>query len=89
MKTGDPFDVQEALDAQSLARLVGDIAALKQACAKSHRSSIGGSAMCICGACNGGSEACNGLRSLKCLLDAVGAIRNDMQIELETWKEML
>jgi hypothetical protein len=70
-------------------RLVANIASLKSACAESHKSSIGGQALCICGRGNGGSEACNALRNLRALLNAVGAVRNDYEGDLEIWREML
>lgn len=69
--------------------LVNGIVALKAACAASHKSSIGGQAMCICGRVNGGSAACNAMRNLRQLLAAVGAIQKGYESDLELWKEML
>lgn len=74
---------------ERMRELANKIADLKAACSASHRSSIGGSRMCICGRGNGGSAACKALYELRRLLAAVGAVQNGFEQDLDVWKEML
>jgi methylthioribose-1-phosphate isomerase len=52
--------------------VIKGMAALKDACLDYHvkhsGSGIGGSHMCVCGHCNGGSAACSGLGLLRNLI---------------------
>ena len=53
------------LTTEQVARVMADIAALKEACQASHEPGPGAATMCICGAGGGGSAACSALATIR------------------------